>query len=80
MLNRKTLALSFAAVLISASAAMAATTHHHHRTVTHHAARNTDSRLSYGEAIRSQSAGGPYYYEPSVNGSAWSYYPGYTSH
>jgi hypothetical protein len=23
--------------------------------------------------------GGPFYYEPSDNGSVWSYYPGYTS-
>jgi hypothetical protein len=88
MLIKNTIALSVAAVLISASAAMAATTHRDQRAAAQNRAAQADrDGSSYAAAVRSQNAVGPrydaadtHYYEPSDNGSVWSYYPGYTSH
>jgi hypothetical protein len=86
MISRKTIALSFAAILVSASAAMAATTHPTHGT--HHRADVSDEARSsyaaeprwqdsYAAEPRQQRQGGLHYYEGSDNGSVWSFYPGY---
>jgi hypothetical protein len=76
MTSRKTIALSFAAVLASASAAMAATTHPTH-TIHHRANAAAEARTSYAAEARSRNQVGPYYYDSDSNGSVWSYYPGY---
>jgi cytochrome oxidase Cu insertion factor (SCO1/SenC/PrrC family) len=74
MNTRNAIALSIAAMLVSATAATAAPTHRHH--VRHPAA---DARGAYAAAPAEVRAPmGQYYYEPSVGGSVWSYYPGYT--
>ncbi len=83
--TRNAVALSLAAVLVSASAAMAAPTHRHSSTTTAPQARAAqqpdvrDPRLSYG-ATPQRYQSGPYYYQGDDNGSTWSYYPGYTAH
>jgi hypothetical protein len=88
MLIKNTIALSLAAVLISASAAMAATTHHSRRvTAPRQAAQDQVEQddAAYGSAARWQNQGrqsyaaGPFYYEPQDNGSPFAYYPGYTT-
>jgi hypothetical protein len=87
MLIKNTIALSVAAVLISASAAMAATTHHSRRaTAPRQAAQDqVEQDAAYGSAARWQNQGrpsfaaGPFYYEPEDNGSPFAYYPGYTT-
>ena len=71
MVSKKTIALSFAAMLVSASAAMAATTHPRHA-----AAAAAEAPASYAAASR-QGQAGPYYYEADDNGSVWANYPGY---
>ncbi len=80
MLNRKTIALSLAAVLVSASAAMAASNHHriHQRTERSVPQGSFAAQQEgFNAYARAQGATGPHYYEPSENGTVWSYYPGY---
>jgi hypothetical protein len=76
MIFRKTIALSFAAMLVSASAAMAATTQRQ-GAVRHRASTATEAQASYAAQVRSPTQVGPYYYGQGSSGSVWSYYPGY---
>jgi hypothetical protein len=75
MTFRKTIALSFIAMLASASAAMAATPHR--QAAGRHHGNATEAQASYAAQARAQNQAGPYYYDASSNGSVWSYYPGY---
>jgi hypothetical protein len=78
MVFRKTIALSFAAMLASASAAMAATTHHPHGMAAQPRADRADNaRASYAAEARRHDQAGPYYYGADDNGSVWAFYPGY---
>jgi len=79
MMLRKTIALSFVAMLASASAAMAATTHPADGALRHRANMKTaaEARASYAAEAPSRNQVGPYYYDSDSNGSVWSYYPGY---
>ena len=78
MVSRKTIALSFAAVLASASAAMAATTHHPQGVAAQQRAdAAAEARASYAAEARWHNQAGPYYYEADDNGSVWAFYPGY---
>jgi hypothetical protein len=87
MISRKTIALSFAAVLASASAAMAASNHHARGADRHRADRAAEARASYAAEPRWQDSyaaapgwqneSGLHYYEADDNGSVWANYPGY---
>ncbi len=73
MINRNAIALSLAAVLLSATGALAQTTHHR----VNPRVERTVPQTSYNANARAQAFSGPHYYEPSLNGSVWSFYQGY---
>jgi hypothetical protein len=73
MISRKTIALSIAALAVSASAAMAATTHH--RPTPRHV--DTAAAASYAAAPNARYVAAPHYYDADDNGSVWANYPGY---
>jgi hypothetical protein len=76
MISRKIIALSVAAVALSASAATAATTHHRYETSVQRA-NNAEARATFAAAPGARYPAGPYYYGADDNGSVWAFYPGY---
>jgi hypothetical protein len=76
MISRKTIALSLATLVVSASAAMAATTHHRYETSVQRA-NNPEARATFAAAPGARYLAGPYYYGADDNGSVWAFYPGY---
>jgi hypothetical protein len=76
MISRKTIALSVAALVVSAPAAMAATTHHRYETSVQRT-YNAEARASFAAAPGARYLAGPYYYGGDDNGSVWAFYPGY---
>jgi hypothetical protein len=71
MFNRKTIALTLAAALASASVAVAAPMR------SHVLLQQPASSNGFNAYARANSQAGPFYYEPSSGGTVWSYYPGY---
>jgi hypothetical protein len=76
MISRKMIALSIAALVVSASTAMAATTHHRYETSAQRA-DNAQARASFAAAQDARYLAGPHYYGADDNGSVWAFYPGY---